>query len=73
MLVRLQGYIQWLAQLVSMLKSYICSVNLTDGQPVAKEALPFVASDSYCQMLSISEPGLGDFHAQKVDVHEEMN
>ena len=74
------AYLQWLGLFVNMQKSYICAVNLADGRPVATDSItlhgsPFrvLLPDAPHKHLGVRMTVLGDFHAEKVHVREEMN
>ena len=65
---------------VNMQKSNACAVNLADGLPVATDSItlhgsPFsvLLPDVPHKNLGVCMTVLGDFHAEKVHVREEMN
>ena len=74
------AYLQWLGLFVNMKKSYICAVNLADGQPVATDSITLHGSPFHVLLpdvphkhLGVRMTVLGDFHAEKVHEREEMN
>ena len=73
-------YLQWSGLFVNTQKSYICAVNLADGRPVATDRItlhgsPFrvLLPDVPHKHLGVRMTVLGDIHAEKVHVREEMN
>ena len=74
------AYPQLLDLFVNMHKSYICAVNLAHARPMATDSIalhgsPFrvLLPDAPCEHLGVGMTVLGDFHAEKVHVREEMN